>query len=1054
MEGTAALDTQQVMSVAPVEPACIPPPEPENKGPSRDAVDDVPPNVRGWFDKRNGDTLQGALAFVPWILQQAYFESANLESQIVIHRGKGAVAFMDASGFTQLTEQLAKRSNGAEMLSHCLKGFFTPLIDLIHAYHGDVIKFSGNALNSYWPDVDDTQSPKYNNIVPPHGTYGLPDLGPMATACLRASACCIEVHKRLHNHDPGVEGVRLCLHIGVGCGTVFILQVGGEQPPETHIRRFEYLIAGNPLEQISIAEPLAKNGETCLSPQTWHYVKDCVIEGSPLEDRPDYHLLHRMDESKYTFPTIKHAAMENDNRPAQQFRLAELKVIRQYVPSAVFKQIECGTLRYVNEMRHISVIFVNGGLLDVMTDRGAQRAQELMAAVQRTCYAHEGTLNKFLIDDKGMGFLIVFGLPPLVHTDDPTRAVLACLDMVKVFKAADLVGKFGVTTGRSYCGVCGSEKRMEYTVLGDMVNLAARLMQSAPPMGVLVDEETKNRVSGEITISALAPIKVWSKSEKIPIFQPESKEHPPQIGLVPGGKVRFPWYDSPYGGSSSSVQGSSALQTNVQQLCSVKTWKGIERVSEMLGGAFTKTMHQSDTTVQWSAPTVQPPAGSPFDKGGAVVIEGPTGMGKIELAEQIVMYSALRFQVMPVFGSMGPRPGDSVRLGVELIRSTLGVFRHTNPQVPNDDFQALTHVVPPAVADSLPRVREALNEQVLRDRASEVLDVCLNVVCALLGVLAHKVPVCVVLQFETGTSLFPKTYEVDQNIFWRAVARLSKFMKGEGNVQGNKPIVMLVLCRERDRTSPAVKMAEQSNTHLLLRGLTEENIVEYMSNYLAVPEQMIPGALRQFVAKVTLGNPLYIRETIDQLQENGNIQVVRGANRQPRNLECKDIEKINISSWQHTSMVGGTICQLEALDPLESAVLKMSTCFIGPFTLPDLAASSCSQWAEATRFDYLRLFKAIKVLQEKTIIEAVDAPASAESPRKAHGNTQYFQTRNVLIRAVGSSMVLEATRKSVKRQALMDRVLARELPQRMETLYSKRNAQHIPWYYEQAFRRM
>jgi hypothetical protein len=131
-------------------------------------------------------------------------------------------------------------------------------------------------------------------------------------------------------------------------------------------------------------------------------------------------------------------------------------------------------------------------------------------------------------------FLLVFGLPPLVHPDDPARAVLASKELVsvawpqgfrwvsvgdiwqkwfgiqlhtnqyeynmtqyepilinailqyqsppspfslhwsaelpkigtQVFKRLKLVGRFGVTTGRSYCGVCGSAKRMEYTVSG------------------------------------------------------------------------------------------------------------------------------------------------------------------------------------------------------------------------------------------------------------------------------------------------------------------------------------------------------------------------------------------------------------------------------------------------------------------------------------------------------------------------------------------------------------------------------------------------------------
>lgn len=1026
-------------------------------------------SILTWFNKRNGETLQGALAFVPWVLQQAYFEGGLNEGQIVIHRGAGAVAFSDASGFTQLTERLAKKSNGAELLSQCLTNFFTPLINFINAYRGDVIKFSGDALTIYFQAVDDTASPKYNCVVPPHGTYGLPDLGPMATAVLRASACCIEIHKRLHNFDTGVEDVVLCLHIGVGCGNVNVLQVGGETPPETHVPRCEYIIAGPPLEQISIAVSLAENGETCFSPQAWEYVRDCVIEGKQVEVNPAFHLLLRMDESKYTFPTIKHAAMENDNRMEKRFKLSELKVIRRYIPSPVFKQIECGTLTYLNEMRNISTIFINGSGLDVMSNKGATIAQELMASIQKCCYQHEGTLNKFLIDDKGMLLLLVFGLPPLVHTDDPTRAVLACFDMLKVFKRLDLVGKFGVTTGRSYCGVCGSAKRMEYTVLGDCVNLAARLMSNAAAQCILCDEETKNRSTTEVIFNALAPIKVKGKVDWIRVFQPIKKDAALHIGITPERKIRFPWHDHPFGGASASSNShlSSSMQLHVVQLCSVKTWHGIIAVREMLAGpgnAFPKALHQSEQVVQrTAAPAAKAPSGSPFADGGVVVLESATGMGKVELAEHIVIYSAVRLKMLPVFGTMGPRPGDSVRLGVELLRSILNVHRLLIPSVPADDLQALQKVVSSEFAGQLALIKQAFKNEVLKERSDAVLDAAIEVVTALLRNLVKQTAVLMVLQFEYGTSLFPKTLE-DQAIFWKAVATLSVLVTSEmsaGKSSGHQPLVMMIICREVDEKNPAVKLAKEKKTLIHLSGLTEENILEYMGNYLNVPEQMVPQALRLFVAKVTLGNPLYIRETIDQMQEN-HIQITTGANNQPKQVECKDIDKVNISSWQHTAMVGGTVCLLESLDPLEAAVLKMSTCFTGNFTLPDLAASTCSRWADATHFDFLRLFQAIRKLVQSHIIEAVDGGeevgrlgqtpiASKERPAI---KSQYFQTRNVLIRAVGGAMVLEAQKKSVKRQALIDRALWRELPARMEVLASKRNAQHIPWYYEQAFRRM
>ena len=65
---------------------------------------------------------------MPWILQEAYLQGDVHPENIVLHRGSGAVVFSDASGFTALTERLALKTNGAELLSQCLTSFFTPLI--------------------------------------------------------------------------------------------------------------------------------------------------------------------------------------------------------------------------------------------------------------------------------------------------------------------------------------------------------------------------------------------------------------------------------------------------------------------------------------------------------------------------------------------------------------------------------------------------------------------------------------------------------------------------------------------------------------------------------------------------------------------------------------------------------------------------------------------------------------------------------------------------------------------------------------------------------------
>lgn len=521
------------------------------------------------------------------------------------------------------------------------------------------------------------------------------------------------------------------------------------------------------------------------------------------------------------------------------------------------------------------------------------------------------------------------------------------------------------------------------------------------------------------------------------------------VGITADRKIRFPWYDNLLDGSTlNSKDAMATSKLKVQSLCSIQKWPPNMKVAEMLGSPFSKALHAPDQVVGASTPTprMKAPANSPFAEGGLVVIEGANGLGKIELAEHIATHCALQFQTLPVFGSMGPRPGESTRMAVELIRSLVGVYRTSNATTPADDGQALEKLMPAQYASSIDQLKRLLAHETLEDTAA-TLEVALKVIISLLAGLKNKSGILVVLQFEQGTSLFEKTAKDDLAIFWRFTSELSILIAKERSISG------LVLVREARYDQQCVKDAAAAGTLLTLKGLNEEHILEYMANYLGIPEEAVPPPLRRFVSQVTMGNPLYIRETLDQLSEENVLKVKPGTSA----TLIGALEKIDISAWNHTAMVGGTVCNIESLDPIEMAALKMSTCFEGPFTLPDLAASNCSQWGGSTHFDLLRLFRATRKLVSRGFIDKVPPPR--ESPRSAgsdnnFGDTEYFFMQSALIRTVGASMVLEAQRKSVKRNALIDRVLKQDLPERMTELAAKKSVQHIPWYYERALRRM
>jgi len=125
------------------------------------------------------------------------------------------------------------------------------------------------------------------------------------------------------------------------------------------------------------------------------------------------------------------------------------------------------------------------------------------------------------MDDKGALLLCAWGLPPLSHADDPHRATTAALVLASKLAKLGAKARIGVTTGKVFAGVIGPRYRCEFSILGDAVNLAARLMSKAPFGGVLCDEPTyETAVAYNSTFEVLPPIKVKGKEALIPIFRP------------------------------------------------------------------------------------------------------------------------------------------------------------------------------------------------------------------------------------------------------------------------------------------------------------------------------------------------------------------------------------------------------------------------------------------------------------------------------------------------------------------------------------------------------
>ena len=139
-------------------------------------------------------------------------------------------------------------------------------------------------------------------------------------------------------------------------------------------------------------------------------------------------------------------------------------------------------------------------------------------------FRHGGTLDKY-VGDEVIG---LFGAPvPLA--DAPVRAVRCALDMFRALEEFNRLRAergqepirigIGVNTGPVIAGAIGSSQTLQYTVIGDAVNVAARLCSVAGPGELIISETTRRACGPEVRAEAREPVQLKGKSGKMPIFR-------------------------------------------------------------------------------------------------------------------------------------------------------------------------------------------------------------------------------------------------------------------------------------------------------------------------------------------------------------------------------------------------------------------------------------------------------------------------------------------------------------------------------------------------------
>jgi DNA-binding response OmpR family regulator len=429
-------------------------------------------------EEREKAASETVAVYIPMDRRQALAHGETLPD-----RTQGAALFADISGFTPLTEALARElgfQRGAEELTRQLNRVYTALIDEVHYYGGSVISFSGDAITC-WLDGDD---------------------GLRGTACALAMQAAMRQFSTLTT--PGGAAIPLAIKVAVATGLVRRFLVGDPA------LQYMDVLAGNLMNKLAAAEHHAERGEVLLTAAiVAQYEKRLTVTEWRDAGRVAVVSAFAGEVAPQPWPPLADDALT-------------VAQTQPWVLPPIFEKVQSGKSDLLSELRPAAMLFLRFGGLDYDTDdEVGQKLDAFMHWLERVVDEYEGALLQLIVGDKGSYLYIAFGVP-VAHTDDGVRAISAALAMQDLPAALNFITglQIGITHGQVRAGAYGSPAQRAYGALGDKTNLAARLMMRAGVGEILCDEDIVQMAQSHFNFEPLPPITVKGKALPVTIYRP------------------------------------------------------------------------------------------------------------------------------------------------------------------------------------------------------------------------------------------------------------------------------------------------------------------------------------------------------------------------------------------------------------------------------------------------------------------------------------------------------------------------------------------------------
>ncbi len=496
------------------------------------------------------------------------------------------------------------------------------------------------------------------------------------------------------------------------------------------------------------------------------------------------------------------------------------------MPTTLAQKISAVSSQILGEQREVTALYV--GLTGFTTTSHELDDEDIyflkdeaLRRLAEVVYKYEGIVDKFTDN----GLVVLFGAP-IAHENDPERAIRAALEIkvalhtwqtqLKQESGLDVQLRFGLNTGSVIAGTVGNNLHMDYTVIGETVNLASDLKMVAAPGAILISQATHQYTQNLFKFKLLAPVPIDWLTEPIQALE--------VVGLQEKSNGQS---------STSDFQGPMIGRAD-----------DLAQLQNLLG----QVQQQGQCRV--------------------ALITGQAGLGKSRLITEFrrtVAYTNTRIYQGSCLTYARSTP---LWVVAAIVRDIVGISDTASPQLQQEKLQTYLQTMGLVKSEIMPYLCHVLG----LDKLAPELEAQLHHLDATM--LQRQTHAALRQLFLAEANLVPTTL-IFEDLHWLDPAS-KDFLDYLIHTTPNIPLLLILVSRETGLDTmihPLMTSAAKTPDILLdlqLHALSEIDS-QLLIDYLITQDTAEAWSLKQQIVKRAEGNPLYMEEITRMLIDQGGL---------------------------------------------------------------------------------------------------------------------------------------------------------------------------------------